>query len=139
MPDIGTDEAVELIEISVAVGDTVAEGDSLVVLESDKASMEVPAPFGGEVIELLVKAGDPGKAGRRAAGAARRLRRQRNRCRARSGAGDVAPPPRARPKRQLPPPVAVAQSQDRKPARLPRHPAVSTRAPRCASWPGNSV
>jgi pyruvate dehydrogenase E2 component (dihydrolipoamide acetyltransferase) len=58
VPDIGTDEAVELIEVCVAVGDTVAEGDSLVALESDKASMEVPAPFGGEVIELLVKTGD---------------------------------------------------------------------------------
>jgi pyruvate dehydrogenase E2 component (dihydrolipoamide acetyltransferase) len=58
VPDIGTDEAVELIEVCVAVGDTVVEGDSLVALESDKASMEVPAPFGGEVIELLVKSGD---------------------------------------------------------------------------------
>ena len=58
VPDIGTDEAVELIEICVAVGDTVAEGDSLVALESDKASMEVPAPFGGEVARLLAKVGD---------------------------------------------------------------------------------
>tara|TARA_R110001599_G_scaffold145321_1_gene327670 strand:- start:127509 stop:129179 length:1671 start_codon:yes stop_codon:yes gene_type:complete len=58
VPDIGTDEAVELIEICVAVGDTVAEGDSLVVLESDKASMEVPSPLAGEVLELLVKSGD---------------------------------------------------------------------------------
>ena len=58
VPDIGTDEAVELIEICVAVGDTVAEGDSLVVLESDKASMEVPSPLAGEVLELLVKTGD---------------------------------------------------------------------------------
>jgi pyruvate dehydrogenase E2 component (dihydrolipoamide acetyltransferase) len=58
VPDIGTDEAVELIEICVAVGDTVAEGDSLVVLESDKASMEVPSPLAGEVMELLVKTGD---------------------------------------------------------------------------------
>ena len=58
VPDIGTDEAVELIEICVAVGDTVAEGDSLVVLESDKASMEVPSPLAGEVMELLVNTGD---------------------------------------------------------------------------------
>lgn len=58
VPDIGTDDAVELIEIYVAVGDTVAEGDSLVALESDKASMEVPSPAAGEVIELLVKTGD---------------------------------------------------------------------------------
>ncbi len=58
VPDIGTDAAVELIEICVAVGDAVAEGDSLVVLESDKASMEVPSPAAGEVAELLVKTGE---------------------------------------------------------------------------------
>lgn len=58
VPDIGTEDAVELIELCVAVGDTVAEGDSLVALESDKASMEVPSPLAGEVLELLVKTGD---------------------------------------------------------------------------------
>ena len=55
VPDIGTDEAVDLVEISVAVGDSVAEGDTLVVLESDKASMEVPSPSAGVVKELHVK------------------------------------------------------------------------------------
>ncbi|MFV0277162.1 MAG: dihydrolipoyllysine-residue acetyltransferase [Parahaliea sp.] len=58
VPDIGTDDAVDLIEISVAVGDTVAEGDSLVVLESDKASMEVPSTAAGAVLEVLAKEGD---------------------------------------------------------------------------------
>lgn len=58
VPDIGTDEAVDLIEICVKPGDTIAEGDSLVVLESDKASMEVPAPGAGEVVEILVNEGD---------------------------------------------------------------------------------
>lgn len=58
VPDIGTDEAVEVIEVSVAPGDTVAEGDTLIVLESDKASMEMPAPFGGEIVSLSVKEGD---------------------------------------------------------------------------------
>jgi pyruvate dehydrogenase E2 component (dihydrolipoamide acetyltransferase) len=57
VPDIGTEDPVELIEICVQVGDKVAEGDSLVVLESDKASMEVPAPFAGEVQQLLVEEG----------------------------------------------------------------------------------
>lgn len=57
VPDIGTSDAVDLIEISVKVGDTVSEGDSLVVLESDKASMEVPAPFDGEIVELRVAEG----------------------------------------------------------------------------------
>ena len=57
VPDIGTEDPVDLVEVSVAVGDTVEEGDSLVVLESDKASMEVPAPAAGEVVEILVEAG----------------------------------------------------------------------------------
>lgn len=57
VPDIGGAENVEVIELCVAVGDTVAEGDSLIVLESDKASMEVPSPGSGEVLELLVTEG----------------------------------------------------------------------------------
>lgn len=57
VPDIGTDDEVDLVEISVAVGDQVAEGDSLVVLESDKASMEVPSPAAGEVLEIRVSEG----------------------------------------------------------------------------------
>src|SRR5690606_34203667 len=44
VPDIGGAEGVEIIEISVKPGDEVAEGDSLIVLETDKASMEIPAP-----------------------------------------------------------------------------------------------
>lgn len=63
VPDIGTDEAVEVIEISAAVGDTVNEGDSLIVLESDKASMEMPAPFAGEIVSFAVKEGDQVKEG----------------------------------------------------------------------------
>lgn len=63
VPDIGSDDAVDLIEITVKVGDSVAEGDSLVALESDKASMEVPAPFAGEVLEILVKEGSAVKHG----------------------------------------------------------------------------
>ena len=63
VPDIGTDEAVELIEICVQVGDSVAEGESLVVLESDKASMEVPAPLAGDILQLLVSEGDSVKQG----------------------------------------------------------------------------
>lgn len=57
VPDIGTEDPVELIEMCVTSGDVVAEGDSLVVLESDKASMEVPAPAAGEILEILVAEG----------------------------------------------------------------------------------
>ena len=63
VPDIGTDEAVDLIEITVQVGDVVAEGDSLVALESDKASMEVPAPQAGEILKWLVSEGQQVKHG----------------------------------------------------------------------------
>jgi len=63
VPDIGTDEAVEIVELCVAVGDEVAEGDSLLVLESDKASMEVPAPAAGTVTQWLVTTGDEVKQG----------------------------------------------------------------------------
>ena len=57
VPDIGTDDAVEVIELSVAVGDEVAEGDTLLVLESDKASMEIPADASGKVLEIAVSVG----------------------------------------------------------------------------------
>lgn len=57
VPDIGGDE-VNVTEIMVVVGDTVSEDQSLITVEGDKASMEVPAPFGGVVKEILVKSGD---------------------------------------------------------------------------------
>ena len=54
VPDIGTDGDVEVVEVCVSIGDMIGEGDSIVVLESDKASMEVPSPAAGEVLELLI-------------------------------------------------------------------------------------
>ncbi|ODS22723.1 dihydrolipoamide acetyltransferase [Candidatus Endobugula sertula] len=51
-------EGAEVIEVSVAVGDRVEEGDSLVVLETDKASMEVPAPQAGKVVSIALGQGD---------------------------------------------------------------------------------
>lgn len=58
VPDIGGAEGVEVIEITVKVGDEIAAGDSLIVLETDKASMEVPAEAAGKVVSLAVKVGD---------------------------------------------------------------------------------
>ena len=58
VPDIGGYDDVPVIEVLVAVGDTVAKDQGLVTLESDKATMEVPAPFAGVVKELKVKVGD---------------------------------------------------------------------------------
>ncbi|PSW28595.1 pyruvate dehydrogenase complex dihydrolipoyllysine-residue acetyltransferase [Photobacterium phosphoreum] len=57
VPDIGGDE-VEVTEIMVAVGDTVEEEQSLITVEGDKASMEVPAPFAGTIKEIKIAAGD---------------------------------------------------------------------------------
>ncbi|HDZ45938.1 hypothetical protein LCGC14_0168020 [marine sediment metagenome] len=58
VPDIGGDTDVEIIEIAVSVGDVIEAEDTLITLESDKASMDVPAPKGGKVIKVLVKEGD---------------------------------------------------------------------------------
>jgi pyruvate dehydrogenase E2 component (dihydrolipoamide acetyltransferase) len=58
VPDIGDFKDVPVIEVLVKPGDTVKKDDSLVVLESDKATMEVPAPSAGTVKAILVKLGD---------------------------------------------------------------------------------
>ena len=58
VPDIGDFADVPVIEVMVSPGDTVAEEDPLVTLESDKATMDVPSPFGGVVEELRIKTGD---------------------------------------------------------------------------------
>jgi len=57
VPDVGGDE-VEVIEVCVAVGDTISEEDSIVTVESDKASMDIPAPHSGTVKEIKVALGD---------------------------------------------------------------------------------
>ncbi|MBN4040668.1 pyruvate dehydrogenase complex dihydrolipoyllysine-residue acetyltransferase [Klebsiella michiganensis] len=57
VPDIGGDE-VEVTEIMVKVGDTIAAEQSLITVEGDKASMEVPAPFAGTVKEIKINTGD---------------------------------------------------------------------------------
>ncbi|MGB1150648.1 MAG: biotin/lipoyl-containing protein, partial [Candidatus Pseudothioglobus sp.] len=58
LPDIGDFDAVDIIEVLVKVGDTVNENDSIITLETDKATMEIPAPFAGKVSKLSVKVGD---------------------------------------------------------------------------------
>ncbi|NHB96784.1 pyruvate dehydrogenase complex dihydrolipoyllysine-residue acetyltransferase [Photorhabdus stackebrandtii] len=62
VPDIGGDE-VEVTEVMVKEGDTVTAEQSLITVEGDKASMEVPAPFAGTVKEIKIKAGDKVKTG----------------------------------------------------------------------------
>lgn len=63
VPDLGTDDEVEVIEVHVKSGDSVAAEDSIITLESDKAAMDVPAPHAGTIEELLVKVGDKVKTG----------------------------------------------------------------------------
>jgi len=58
VPDIGDFKNVPVIEIPVKPGDVVKADDPLIVLESDKASMEVPSPAAGKILEILVKLGD---------------------------------------------------------------------------------
>lgn len=58
IPDIGDVDDVEVIEVLVSVGDTVAAETSLITVESDKASMEIPSPVAGVVTAVLVKTGD---------------------------------------------------------------------------------
>ena len=58
IPDLGADKDVDLIDIMVKVGDIVEVEDGLITLETEKASMDVPTPYKGRVVEILVKVGD---------------------------------------------------------------------------------
>ena len=58
VPDLGSDSGVPVIELLVKVGDTVRKDQGLLTLESDKATMEVPSPVAGEIIEIAAKLGD---------------------------------------------------------------------------------
>jgi pyruvate dehydrogenase E2 component (dihydrolipoamide acetyltransferase) len=58
VPDIGNFESVDVIEILVKAGDSIAKDDSLITVESDKASMDIPAPFAGVIKEIKLKVGD---------------------------------------------------------------------------------
>ena len=63
IPDIGSSGSAEVIEVMVSVGDTVEAEQSLITLESDKASMEIPTPKAGAIESLDIKVGDQAKTG----------------------------------------------------------------------------
>ena len=63
LPDIGDFDQVDVIEVLVQPGDSVEVDDSLITLESDKATMEVPSPYAGTITKMLVKEGDKVKEG----------------------------------------------------------------------------
>ena len=58
LPDIGDFDSVEVIEILVSIGDIIEENNSLITLENDKATMEIPAPFSGKIANIAIKIGD---------------------------------------------------------------------------------
>ncbi len=112
VPDIGDFKDVPIIELLVKVGDTVKAEDSLITLESDKATMDVPSPVSGVVTELKVKVGDKVAEGTLvalidSAGAATGV-----------GAGGTAPVVVASPV-ATPPPLAVAPAAAGAPAAAP--------------------
>ena len=111
VPDVGSSDPVDVIEVSVKVGDSVDAEETILVLESDKASIEVPAPVAGTVSKVLVKVGDRVKEGDplmdmdTAAGG--------------DSAAAEASKPDAEPKQQAQPPAAAekaAEKQAEKPA-----------------------
>ena len=58
VPDIGNFDSVDVIEVLIKAGDTVAKEDSLMTVESDKASMDIPSPFSGLVKVVKIIVGD---------------------------------------------------------------------------------
>ena len=58
VPDIGDFSEIPVVEIAVAAGSVVAKEDPLVTLESDKATLDIPAPFAGTVVSVAVAEGD---------------------------------------------------------------------------------
>ncbi len=120
VPDIGDYDNVPVIEVLVKPGDTVAKDQGLITLESDKATMEVPAPFDGVVKQVKVKVGDEIGEGavvaliqaQDAAAAASSptaagIRLPRRRLRVAPGKAR-RPPPRKRPRRKPLPPARQA-------------------------------
>ena len=140
MPDIGDFKDVPIIEILVKEGDAINAEDPLLTLESDKATMEVPAPAGGTVEKILVKIGDKVSEGTPI-------------LMFKGGDGAMTQPPSLVNQQEPPPqpqPVAVANTTRLRPRRRPRPTggraprrellptsATSTPAPACAGWRAN--
>jgi pyruvate dehydrogenase E2 component (dihydrolipoamide acetyltransferase) len=103
VPDIGDFKDVPIIEVHVKEGDSVNVDDPLVTLESDKASMEVPAPSGGKVEKLLIKLGDKVQQGTPI-------------LLLRSGDGALTPPPSLLPQQEPPPATQPVQPATMPPA-----------------------
>ena len=123
VPDIGDFKDVEVIEVLVKPGDTVAKEQSLVTLESDKATMEIPAPQAGVVRELAIKLGDKVSEG----SLILRLEGGEAKTEAVQPEAPAAPPTQASPPTS--PPIGQAPEPDRAPVRpvpAPEPPATAS-------------
>ncbi|MEM1440289.1 MAG: dihydrolipoyllysine-residue acetyltransferase [Pseudomonadota bacterium] len=110
VPDIGDFDDVEVIEVLVAAGDTVEVEDGIITLETDKASMDVPAEQGGEIVEVTVGVGDKVSEGTviatmRAAGSAAEAAPDSDP----APAAEAAPEPAAEPEPEAPAPASAAE------------------------------
>ncbi len=114
LPDVGDFKDVEIIEVLVAKGDRVAVEDSLLTLESDKASMDVPSPEAGEIVDVLVKVGQRVSAGDRIFSM-------------KAEEGAAAPAAGASPPKETsaPPPAPSPPAEERPPAPAPGPTAVA--------------
>jgi pyruvate dehydrogenase E2 component (dihydrolipoamide acetyltransferase) len=127
LPDIGDFENVDVAEVLVSVGDRVAAEQSLIVLESDKASMEIPSPFAGVIVEMKVSVGDQVNQGALIA----RIEIDEQAARAPEAAPEAAPSP---PPAAAPAPAAPAAAPPAAPSAEPPA-ARPTRAPAPAPRP----
>ena len=121
VPDIGDFKEVDVIEVLVKPGDTVVPEQSLITVESDKATMEIPAPFGGVVKELRIKVGDKVSKGTHIASV--------------EGAELTAAPPPASPS-PSPAPVSAAPLRNEPPPEAPpKRESVTEASPLVAAIP----
>ena len=116
IPDIGDFDAVDVIEVLIKAGDTVEVGQSVLVLESDKASMEVPAEIAGKVERVAIRVGDKVKQGDLVA----------------TVSGSAAAAPTAAPVAEAPQAAPAAPVEAPKPAPVPA-PAPAVAAPAAAN------
>lgn len=111
IPDIGTENAVSVIEIMVQPGDEIAENAALITLESDKASMEIPSPKAGKIQSIALKLGDQVKQGDLILTLAT----------AKNSATTAPPPVVTAPPAAIPAPPAQVQSQPKSMDNAPAH------------------
>ncbi|MEE4246411.1 MAG: dihydrolipoyllysine-residue acetyltransferase [Kangiellaceae bacterium] len=122
IPDIGDAADVDVIEVLVAVGDTINADDNLITLETDKATMEVPSAQGGEIISLSVAVGDKVNIGD-VIGQIKTSATQPSADKSASDAASTAPASEAATRSELPTPAATTNKPAPKKAPVPDYPS----------------